>query len=93
LTRNVSATVEVVIEEDETSTRGRRSNAPAGGSIIMAPRRGRTRGGEEPAAEEASEEDVLDEAGADMEEPEPDADATEPDDEGEDIGDSEDENA
>jgi large subunit ribosomal protein L9 len=41
LTRNVQTYVEVIIEADETSSRGRRSSAPAGGSIIMAPRRGR----------------------------------------------------
>lgn len=54
LTRNVSTAVEVVIEADETSTRGRRSTAPAGGSIIMAPRRGR-------AAQEAQDAGLADE--------------------------------
>lgn len=83
LTRNVSATVEVVIEEDETSTRGRRSNAPAGGSIIMAPRRGRTRGeAGESVTEDTTEAVALDqideageksEAGADFVEPEDDS--------------------
>jgi large subunit ribosomal protein L9 len=84
LTRNISAPIEVVIEEDETSTRGRRSNAPAGGSIIMAPRRGRPRGEEEPAAEAAAEDGRLDDAGADvdMEEPAAGTDAIEPDDDG-----------
>jgi large subunit ribosomal protein L9 len=43
LTRNVSTAVEVVIEADETSTRGRRSSAPAGGSILMSPVRERER--------------------------------------------------
>jgi large subunit ribosomal protein L9 len=43
LTRNITASVEVVIEADESSTRGRRSSAPAGGSIIMSPRRERVR--------------------------------------------------
>jgi large subunit ribosomal protein L9 len=56
LTRNVSTSVEVVIEADESSSRGRRSTAPAGGSIIMAPRRGR-------AAQDAIETEV--EAGDD----------------------------
>lgn len=70
LTRNVSTNVEVVIEADETSSRGRRSTAPAGGSIIMAPRRGRaaqedleaelTEGEVEAADEElADEEDTV----------------------------------
>jgi large subunit ribosomal protein L9 len=54
LTRNVSTAVEVVIEADETSTRGRRSTAPAGGTIIMAPRRGR-------AAQEAQEAELAEE--------------------------------
>jgi large subunit ribosomal protein L9 len=57
LTRNVSTNVEVVIEADETSSRGRRSTAPAGGSIIMAPRRGRA------AQEELETELVEAEAG------------------------------
>ncbi len=52
LTRNVSTNVEVVIEADESSSRGRRSNAPAGGSIIMAARRGR-------AAQEQLEAELL----------------------------------
>ncbi|MGH2599646.1 MAG: 50S ribosomal L9 C-terminal domain-containing protein, partial [Dehalococcoidia bacterium] len=63
LTRNVSTSVEVVIEADESSTRGRRSSAPAGGSIIMAPRRGRAAQEEmerEPAeGEEPEGEDEL----------------------------------
>jgi large subunit ribosomal protein L9 len=41
LTRNVTAAVEVVIEADETSSRGRRSSAPAGGTILLTERRGR----------------------------------------------------
>jgi large subunit ribosomal protein L9 len=52
LTRNIATNVEVVIEADETSSRGRRSTAPAGGSIIMAPRRGR-------AAQEELEAEVT----------------------------------
>lgn len=43
LTRNVTASVEVVIEADESSSRGRRSTAPAGGTILMAPTRERGR--------------------------------------------------
>lgn len=43
LTRNVTASVEVVIEADESSSRGRRSTAPAGGSEIMSPTRERPR--------------------------------------------------
>lgn len=78
LTRNVSATIDVVIEADESSTRGRRSNAPAGGSIIMSPRRGRAARQEELAAEEAFEEETVEEAGDDAAEPRAPADATEP---------------
>jgi large subunit ribosomal protein L9 len=55
LTRNVSTQVEVVIEADETTTRGRRSTAPAGGSIIMVPRRERR--GEVEAEEQRDEFD------------------------------------
>jgi large subunit ribosomal protein L9 len=61
LTRNVQTSVEVVIEADETSSRGRRSTAPAGGSIIMAPRRGRAAKEEleaELEAAEVGEEDI-----------------------------------
>jgi large subunit ribosomal protein L9 len=61
LTRNVQTSVEVVIEADETSSRGRRSTAPAGGSIIMAPRRGRAAQEEMEAeleAAEVGEEDI-----------------------------------
>jgi hypothetical protein len=67
LTRNISTNVEVVIEADETSSRGRRSTAPAGGSIIMAPRRGRA-AQEELETElaegegETLEDDVMEEA-------------------------------
>jgi len=71
LTRNVQTAVEVVIEPDESSSRGRRSEAPAGGSIIMAPRRGRGAQeaqdaeleagevGEEDAAEDEPENQVV----------------------------------
>jgi large subunit ribosomal protein L9 len=79
LTRNVSANVEVIIEEDETSTRGRRSSAPAGGSIIMAPRRGRGRAEEEQAVDEAA----LDQADQDIDEVEAVTDAIEAEDEAE----------
>lgn len=65
LTRNVTTAVEVVIEADETSTRGRRSTAPAGGSIIMAPRRGRAAQEEQELeaefADEAPDADEFDE--------------------------------
>ena len=64
LTRNVQTSVEVVIEADETSSRGRRSTAPAGGSIIMAPRRGRAVQEEledELTAEAVGEEDIPEE--------------------------------
>jgi hypothetical protein len=77
LTRNVSTTIDVVIEADESSTRGRRSNAPAGGSIIMSPRRGRAARQEELAAEEAVEEETVEETGDDVAEPRVPADATE----------------
>ena len=65
LTRNVSTNVEVVIEADESSSRGRRSNAPAGGSIIMAARRGRAAqeqleaGPPEPGDDDALEETAI----------------------------------
>jgi large subunit ribosomal protein L9 len=97
LTRNISTAVEVVIEADETSTRGRRSTAPAGGSIIMAPRRGR-------AAQEVTETEVGDEEieaeefGEELEPAEEQpateavaADATEDDDRAADISEDEDE--
>jgi large subunit ribosomal protein L9 len=64
LTRNVQTSVEVIIEADETSSRGRRSTAPAGGSIIMAPRRGRAAQEELEAEIEATEaggEDLAEE--------------------------------
>ena len=57
LTRNVQTAVEVVIEPDESSSRGRRSEAPAGGSIIMAPRRGRAAQEEQEAGIDAAEDD------------------------------------
>ena len=72
LTRNVTTSVEVVIEADESSTRGRRSTAPAGGSIIMAPRRGRAAqveleeqlvAGDETLLEEDLPEDVEEDEG------------------------------
>ena len=72
LTRNVTTSVEVVIEADESSTRGRRSTAPAGGSIIMAPRRGRAAqveleeqlvAGDETLPEEDLPEDVEEDEG------------------------------
>ena len=71
LTRNVQTAVEVVIEPDESSSRGRRSEAPAGGSIIMVPRRGRAAQetpdaeleagdiGEEDAAEDQPENQLV----------------------------------
>jgi large subunit ribosomal protein L9 len=61
LTRNVQTAIEVVIEADETSSRGRRSTAPAGGSILMAPRRGRGAQEEFEAELEAGEEEVGEE--------------------------------
>ena len=77
LTRNITTTVEVVIEADDTSSRGRRSTAPAGGSIIMAPRQERRR----PRDEDDELDDQFDriDAGDDLEATEPEAvtDATE----------------
>lgn len=68
LTRNVSTNVEVVIEADETSSRGRRSTAPAGGSIIMAPRRGRAAQEDLEAELTEGEVEAADEELADEEE-------------------------
>ncbi|MGD9889748.1 MAG: 50S ribosomal protein L9 [Dehalococcoidia bacterium] len=69
LTRNIATNVEVVIEADETSSRGRRSTAPAGGSIIMAPRRGRAaqeeleaEGAEGAVEGESDDDDLMEEA-------------------------------
>jgi len=64
LTRNVTANVEVVIEADDTSARGRRSTAPAGGSIIMEPRVRRSRREERDERDEAenAEDDQMVEA-------------------------------
>jgi large subunit ribosomal protein L9 len=73
LTRNVTTNVEVVIEADDTSSRGRRSTAPAGGSIIMAPQRARRR----PRDEEEEELEYEERIDAGDELPETVTDATE----------------
>ena len=69
LTRNVATNIEVTIEADESSSRGRRSTAPAGGSIIMAPRRGRAAQEETEAVADGqpADDEVVDEAGDDIE--------------------------